>query len=143
MSRDVIAVSPELPLDAAWRIMCRERIRHLPVVHAGALVGMLSDRDVLLRGVRGRAGAIEVPGAILVGDAMTPLPVTTCAPSTDVSDLAQMMADRKIDAIPVVKEGRLVGLVTSTDLILLLVQRDEARPLPFEFRVIEDPRAYA
>ncbi len=53
MTRDVIVVPPELTLDAAWRIMTRERIRHLPVVRAGALIGMLSDRDVLVHAKTG------------------------------------------------------------------------------------------
>jgi CBS domain-containing protein len=48
------------------------------------------------------------------------------------------MAEEKIDAIPVVRGLHLVGLVTSTDLLRLLVQRDEARPLPFNFRLVED-----
>ena len=52
------------------------------------------------------------------------------------------MTVKKIDAIPVVRGLRLVGLVTSTDLLRLLIERDPG-PLPFEFRVIDDPRAFA
>jgi hypothetical protein len=47
MTRNVIVVPPELALVTAWHLMIRERIRHLPVVRAGALLGMRSDRDVL------------------------------------------------------------------------------------------------
>ena len=54
------------------------------------------------------------------------------------------MTAKKIDAIPVVKGLRLVGLVTSTDLLsLLLDAQGEPEPLPFEYRLIEDVRAYS
>ena len=143
MTRDVIVVPPELTLHAAWRVMKREHIRHLPVVRAGALFGILSDRDVLTRGTLGKDGTLHVPGGIVVGEAMTPTPLRTCETTTDVADLVRIMTEEKLDAIPIVRGLHLVGLVTSTDLLLLLIPRHEARPLPFEFRVIDDPRAYA
>lgn len=138
MTREVIVVPPELSLDAAWRIMKRERIRHLPVVRGGALLGILSDRDVLVRASLGPNGEVIVPKD-LVGVAMTASPAT-CLPTTPIADLVRVMTERKIDAMPVVAgedDGRLVGLVTSTDLLLLLVDFNEARPLPFDFRLSE------
>ena len=143
MTRDVIVVAPELSLAHAWRLMTRNDIRHLPVVRAGALLGMLSDRDVLVRGAVTMEGTLQVDPKVLVGEAMTPTPLETCEASTDVADLVRVMTRMKIDAIPVVKGLRLVGLVTSTDLLSLLLDREEAAPLPFEFRIIEDPHAYA
>lgn len=137
MTRDVIVIPPELSLAAAWQIMKRERIRHLPIVRAGALIGMLSDRDVLTRGKLAKDGSFEVAPGIVVAEAMTPTPVKTCEVSTDVSDLVRMMTEDKIDAVPVVRGLRLVGLVTSTDLLLLLIDQDEARPLPFDFHLVE------
>lgn len=54
------------------------------------------------------------------------------------------MTEKKIDTIPAAKGLRLVGLVTSTDRMLLLLDRDEDQPPPFDFRLIEqDPRAFA
>lgn len=143
MTRDVIVAPPELTLANAWRVMTREHIRHLPVVRAGALIGMLSDRDVLARGTMSADGTFHVPAHVVVGEAMTPAPLETCERSTDVISLVRTMADKKIDAIPVVHGLRLVGLVTSTDLLSLLVDRGEPEPLPFEFRLIEDSRAFA
>jgi acetoin utilization protein AcuB len=146
MTRDVIVVPPELALVNAWRVMLREHIRHLPVVRAGALIGILSDRDVLARGTMGKDGILHVAPDLIVGEAMTPTPVETCDPSTDVTELVHTMTTKKIDAIPVVKGLRLIGLVTSTDLLSLLLDRgDRGRkePLPFEFRLLEDPRLYA
>lgn len=143
MTRQVIVVPPELTLEAAWKIMKRERVRHLPVVRAGALIGMLSDRDVLLQGTLHKDGSLHLVPSIVVGEAMTPTPIKTCETSTDVSELARTMVEERIDAIPVVRGLRLVGLVTSTDLLSLLIKREEARPLPFDFRLIEEQAAGA
>ena len=146
MTRDVIVVPPELALVTAWHLMTAERIRHLPVVRAGALIGILSDRDILARGKLHSDGSLHVPSDILVGAAMTPLPLETCDATDDVAELVRRMAIKRIDAIPVVRGLRLIGLVTTTDLLELLIARrghEEAEPMPFEFRLIEDPRAYA
>ena len=135
MTRRVIVVPPELPLRDAWAVMRAERIRHLPVVQAGALLGMLSDRDVLLRS-RLEGDAVVAPGTP-VGEAMTPAPYVAQTDS-DVAELVRVMTARKIDAMPVVDgRDRLTGLVTSTDLMLLLLRQDEARPLPFDFEIEE------
>jgi acetoin utilization protein AcuB len=144
MTRDVIIVPPELTLATAWRVMTREHIRHLPVVRAGALVGMLSDRDVLARGTMTKDRDLHIDPHVVVGEAMTPTPIETCETSTDVSELVRRMTEKKIDAIPVVKGLRLVGLVTSSDLLTLLLD-DHGVPetLPFEYHLIEDPRSYA
>jgi CBS domain-containing protein len=146
MTREVIVVPPELALVTAWHLMTVEGIRHLPVVRAGALIGILSDRDVLARGKLDGNGTVHVGSDILVGAAMTPLPLETCDASDDVTELVRRMLTKKIDAMPVVRGLRLVGLVTTTDLLeLLLVRkgREEQAPMPFEFRLVEDPRAYA
>lgn len=146
MTRDVIVVPPELSLADAWSVMAREHIRHLPVVRAGALIGMLSDRDLLGRGTLDAEGVVRFESHAIVGEAMSPTPLVTCEASADVSELARRMVDAKIDAIPVVHGLRLMGLVTSSDLLSLLVDRGDREavdPLPFEFRLIEDSRAYA
>ncbi|MEM1414077.1 MAG: CBS domain-containing protein [Myxococcota bacterium] len=133
MTRRVLVAAPELSIDAAWSIMERERFRHLPVVRNGLLLGMLSDRDILLRSEL-REDQVVTRG--IVGEAMTPAPYV-CGPDTDVVHLVRTMTEKKIDAVPVVNHAdQLVGLVTSTDLMLLLITLDEARhPIPFEFEL--------
>lgn len=133
MTRDVVCVPPELPLSRAWALMLELRVRHLPVVQRGSLVGIVSDRDVLARSALTDDGAVVVDDRY-VGDAMTVGPFT-CHTSTPVAVLAQTMIDHKIDALPVVAENdpeSIVGLVTSTDLLWLLID-DQARVLPLEF----------
>jgi CBS domain-containing protein len=145
MTREVTVVPPELGLDVAYRIMQRKRIRHLPVAAGGELLGMLSDRDVLTHARLSDDGALIVP-AISCGVAMTPSPATCDADAT-VDQVVRVMTERKIDALPVVApSGRLVGLVTSTDLLLLLLNPPEAQPLPYRFELEElqeEPRAEA
>ncbi len=148
MTRDVIVVLPELSLKSAWTIMRREHIRHLPVVRGGVLLSMLSDRDVLLHATPGDDILPVIPDK-LVGEAMTPAPMV-CEPGTDVATLAKLMIDRKIDAVPVMTPGdKLLGLVTTSDLLALLLSSDQAqapfaeRKLPFDFRVREIREAQA
>jgi len=135
MTRNVTVVPPELPLALAHIVMQREKIRHLPVVRAGALLGILSDRDLLARGTLRDDGSLHLPQGT-VASAMTTTPVVAEV-DTPVSTLVRLMTERKIDAIPIVRGLRLVGLVTSTDLLLLLVDFDTATPLPFEFHLAE------
>ncbi len=140
MSRKIVVASAGMSLDAAWAAMCARHIRHLPIVEAGRLVGILSDRDVLLRATRDDDERVIVPG-IPVAVAMTPAPYV-CSPHAKVSEIARVMIERKIDAMPVVEGERLVGLVTSTDLLALLVEDDTTQPLPFDFD-LEEARAQA
>lgn len=135
MTRDVTVVPPELPLALAHKVMQREKIRHLPVVRAGALLGILSDRDLLARGTLKDDGSLHLPHDT-VASAMTTSPVVAEA-DTSVNTLVRLMTERKIDAVPIVRGLRLVGLVTSTDLLLLLLDFDTATALPFEFRLEE------
>ena len=136
MTRKVIVAPPEMALSAAWELMQRERFRHLPVLSGGILLGILSDRDILVRSEL-VDNVVQVPSSP-IGEAATPWPFV-CGPNTDVCDIVRMMVEKKIDAVPVVESGfRLLGLVTSTDLMLLLIGRDQAKlPLPFRFELEE------
>jgi len=139
MTRRVIVTGPETSLATAWDIMSTCRIRHLPVMREGLLLGILSDRDVLIRSELA-GGDVVAPGSTVM-DAMSPFPFV-CDPSTHVAEIVRTMTDEKIDAMPVLDGAeRLVGLVTSTDLLLLLIQYDEARPLPFDFELDEHPQS--
>jgi acetoin utilization protein AcuB len=99
MTRKVFVVPPDILLSAAWDLMCRERFRHLPVVSGGSLVGILSDRDILVRADM-EAGTISVLN-MRAGEAATPWS-HVCTPDTDVRDVVRLMTERKIDALPFV-----------------------------------------
>lgn len=122
--------------------MREQHIRHLPVVQARRLVGILSDRDVLLRATRDADGQIWVPNEP-VETAMTPAPIT-CSMHTSVRWLAKTMIERHIDAVPVLRsDDELVGLVTSVDLMALLVGHEESVLLPFTFQLWQEGEVVA
>ena len=133
MTREVISIPPELSLQIAWGIMLEFRVRHLPVVEDRKLIGIISDRDVLRHG-RMVAGELDATfDSVEVVMSRAPL---TCSVQSSVSWLAEQMIGKKIDALPVVNnENHLVGLVTSTDLLALLIDEDEAKIIPFDFQL--------
>lgn len=141
MTRRVIVVPPHVSLRDAWDIMGFFKIRHLPVVQNGSLLGIVSDRDILLRAAPGGVEP-KVPET-QIGEAMSAAPYV-CSPSTHVAEIVRTMTERKIDAMPVLDaQDKMVGLVTSTDLLLLLIEQDEARPLPFQWELEERLSAVA
>jgi acetoin utilization protein AcuB len=132
MTVDVTSVTPETTLAKAHALMRELDVRHLPVVHGGRVVGLVSDRDLLARGVKKR-GRLALPSG-RVRRVMSRVTLTK-GPAATISELAHLMIDEKIDAVPIVDAKRkLVGLVTSSDLLRLLT--DVVRPkdrLPFSF----------
>ena len=122
MTRGVITLGPE---DSAARAMdlCRERnIRHLPIVESRRLVGLVSDRD--LRDVsppRGAADREDALGEVRVGQIMS-TDLATVHPLDTIEHAARELSDRNIHCLPVVAEGELVGIITSSDLVRTLVE---------------------
>ncbi|MGH7328767.1 MAG: CBS domain-containing protein, partial [Polyangiaceae bacterium] len=101
----------------------------------GLLVGIVSDRDFLTAGRSHASGEIVFPKQT-VAEIMTMKPIV-CSPSSTIAEAAKLMTSKKIDALPVVAKDRLVGLITSTDLLRLLVDSAPADALPFEFHLTE------
>lgn len=138
MTRNVICIHPGDSLEEAYRLMGEWSIRHLPVVDEGEVVGILSDRDVL-RVLHVADGTEQVP-AMPVREVMTRHPYH-CVPTSSISYVAGLMLDHRLDAVPVLHaDGRLAGIVTSTDLLELLRERDDGdhKILPFRFEVHSD-----
>jgi acetoin utilization protein AcuB len=135
MSRRIVAVEPRLALSEVWRLMTGGRIRHVLVVDGERLVGIVSDRDVLLRAELTDDGELTVPGSP-VSESMTRT-THVCSLDTPVSELIQMMLRHNIDAIPVLDdEEHVAGLVTTRDLLSLLASVDNAlEPVPFDFEI--------
>ena len=116
-------------LTMADDLMNAERIRHLPVLDEGGhLIGIVSQRDLfhsaLVRALGfGTAGRERVLESLLVKEVMTD-EVETPPPQTSVSEAARVMAKRKIGCLPVVEDGRLVGILTEGDIVALVAQGD-------------------
>jgi acetoin utilization protein AcuB len=138
MTRDVQAILPETTLVEAYLLMQDLRVRHLPVVVEGRLVGIVSDRDFLGWATRQEDGSLRF-AKTSVGSIMTLNPVASVQGAT-IGEMVKLMMSRQIDCLPIVTlENKLVGMVTSTDLMALL--QDQRRELPVAFHVHPAVRA--
>ena len=122
MSRTVVTVRPETKLAAAAALMRDRNVRHLPVVDgAGRLVGIVTSRDLrqALFAPAVRAEGNDLPAVmdtLTVGDVMIRSVVSVRA-TTTIRDAARVMHERRLGALPVVEGGRLVGILTETDVL--------------------------
>jgi CBS domain-containing protein/nucleotide-binding universal stress UspA family protein len=119
-----LTVSPATPVAKAHDLMLYRRIRHLPVVDDGRLVGIITDRDI--RTVLPSPATSFSVGEIRflldklkVGEVMT-RSVVTVAPHERLADAVRLMLDNKFGSLPVVDDGQLVGIVTDLDLLRAL-----------------------
>ena len=116
-----VTLKPEDTLDLANDVISLGRIRHLPVVEDGRLVGLLSERDLMgaattkLFGLKQRSKSALLK-TVMIKDVMKKK-VVTVKPETTIKETARLMKEKKIGCVPVVDEGNLVGLVTTTDLL--------------------------
>lgn len=133
MTSQVLTATPDERLARLEADMVLGSLRHVPVLDAcGRAVGVVSHRDVLRR----RASVLEAgesfPGNPRVADVMS-TPVLTVGPATPVSEAIGMLLRHRLGCLPVVERERLIGIVTVTGLLELLVSQlaaDEA-PLPW------------
>jgi acetoin utilization protein AcuB len=131
MTGSVVTVEPSTSLHYAVTLMVQNKIRHLPVVDGtGALCGIVTDRDVRHRlfapEVFSSIGSVTVErllSAVRVGDVMSS-PVVSVGPAAELQEAARLMADRKLGSLPVVAQGRVVGIVTETDVLRHVVGAD-------------------
>jgi CBS domain-containing protein len=113
MNRNVKTVRPEDTVKDAVKVMNEQRIGALVVVSGtGEVVGILTERDILTGVVATGKSADDVKAS----EIMTPN-IVTITPDMTLEEAADVMTENKIKKLPVVHEGRLVGIVTATDLI--------------------------
>lgn len=122
---DVLTIDPSATVAELIARIAGRNVGALPVVDAGRLVGIVSERDVVRR-------LHDVGTALLerqVAEIMT-TEVTTCRPDDSVVDLAQIMTERRFRHLPVVVDGELRGIVSIGDLVkaridMLEVEREQ------------------
>jgi CBS domain-containing protein len=121
MTRSVVTLTPEQTLRDAVELLRSKHIRHLPVVEDSRLIGIVTDRDVkratpsLLSGVD-RDEYDRVLDETKIAQIMTREPMTV-TPETGLKAVVKFFIDRKVGALPVVSDSRLVGIVTEIDLL--------------------------
>lgn len=121
MTTDLVTVSPEATVAEAARLMRDADIGDVLVVDDGRLVGILTDRDVT---VRVTAQGMD-PGRARVGDHMT-TDLVTGLPDWDVEDAADILAEEQVRRLPILENGRLVGIVSLGDIAVQLMEEEVA-----------------
>jgi CBS domain-containing protein len=140
MTRDVVSVGPDTPIKDVAELLVGRGISGLPVCDDdGAVVGVLSEADLLVKqsGRPARSGGlfawlVDTGGspdlaklrAHTAGEAMT-APAVTVDPDEPVSAAARTMVSLGVNRLPVVEDGKLVGIVTRADLVRLFTRSDE------------------
>jgi acetoin utilization protein AcuB len=118
MTSPVQVIAPDAPAWEALGLMRRHRIRRLPVVEAGALVGIVTWTDVVRVQPPAVGGLWQIPNlsaGLEVRHLMTAAPLVL-APETTIAQAAAMMRQHKIGGLPVVEGDRLIGIVTESDI---------------------------
>jgi acetoin utilization protein AcuB len=121
MRRSLITVSPSDTLHHAMKTLESWRIRHLPVVEGDRIVGIISDRDVKRAAPSpfdqtGASEFVRVTAGLSVKEVMA-RDVVTISQFAPIEEAAALMLQRRIGALPVAANGRLVGIITETDVL--------------------------
>jgi len=138
MTTKVFAVEADTPLKEVATRMLEYGISGMPVADGDRVLGVVSETDILFkeRSAPERQGLVDwlvhygedPPRAKLeartAGEAMT-TPAVTIASGRSVADAAELMLDLRVDRLPVVDGGRLVGIVTRTDLVRVFTRGDD------------------
>lgn len=131
MSHPVISVSPNTPVMDALAMFKAEGIRRAPVMLEGKMVGIVSDKD-LMNASPSSATTLSVweinylMSKVTVSQVMT-RKVKTVDVNTPIEDAARMMSDSKIGGMPVTADGKVVGMISATDLFRVLLEMMGAR----------------
>lgn len=140
MTREVSTVQTETSVNDVARLMSKKDVSGLPVLDAeGRVAGIVTELDLIVRN-----GRLEIPVFLQLFDAVVPLElprhlnnrlrhmlgtraedvmtreVHSVGPDTEVEDLVDLMVKRRVNPVPVVEDGRLVGIVSRSDLVRMM-----------------------
>jgi CBS domain-containing protein len=130
MTTQPVTVEPGATLGEVSTLMKQEDCGSIPVVEGGRLVGIVTDRDIVIRGV----AAGTDPKTQRVNTVMSADPVTI-GPDADVSEAEQIMADRQIRRLPVIENGSLVGIIVTAQ----IARADDKRKVGETIKEISEP----
>jgi CBS domain-containing protein len=110
MTSDVKTATPTQSLTDAAKLMKEEDVGSIPIVDGERLVGVVTDRDIVVRGIADGSD----PHAIRLGD-IASRDVVTVRPDDDLDEALRLMAQHQVRRLPVVEDGQLVGVVATAD----------------------------
>ena len=111
MTSDVAYAAPDTTLEEVAVLMRDENVGAIPVLDDGALIGIVTDRDIVVRCIADGKDASECTAEDVISENLE-----TVEPEDDVKEAAQIMARRQIRRLPVVEDGRLVGMLSLGDI---------------------------
>jgi CBS-domain-containing membrane protein len=111
MSRPVRTIRADAPIGQAQDVMVTHRIHYLPVLDDNAALVGIVNADDLRRDRRPRKEGRRVVSAVMSA------PVVSIGPSASLPEAIRLMADRGVGALPVVAHGRVVGILTQSDVV--------------------------
>jgi CBS domain-containing protein len=121
--RPLVVIEPGATLASAWQLMRDAKVRHLPVLSSGDVVGILSDRDVLAAGREWLDEAAAGDGhPLLAADAMSTRLSTTLA-ERPAAEAARVLLRRRVGALPVLRSRALIGIITVSDFLYWILSR--------------------
>ena len=133
MTSPVITLTPQTSIAEAQELFESNRFRHLPVVSSeGTLIGMISDRDILrYMGTISKGSNYDQEGKEKRASLRDPIEalmqkkVITASVDTDVRYIALLFVEQHIGAIPIMKEGKLLGIITRSDILRTVMNNYE------------------
>jgi len=145
MTREPYTLGPDDTLASARKLMAEHHIRHIPVVSAeGTLIGVVTQRDVLAAGdsrAVSRKEEAREENYVALSAIMT-TPVQTVDENASLRGTAMHLQKNKLGCLPVLREGKLVGIITDSDFIAIAInlmeQLEQSEPDEFEFEDEED-----
>ena len=140
MTREPYTLGPEDTLASARQLLAEHHIRHIPIVSAeGSLIGVVSQRDVLAAAdstVVNRTGERSREQYVALSEIMT-TPVQTVEESASLRGTAMHLQKNKLGCLPVLRHGKLVGIITDSDFVAIAInlmeQLEYAEPEDDEF----------
>lgn len=144
MSHPVITVSPETPIHDVLVMFKKEHIRRAPVVNNGKLVGIVTEND-LLNASPSTVTSLSVwemnylISKVTIKQVMTKK-VKSIDVSTPIEEAARIMADLKIGGMPVMRDGKVVGMITETDLFKIFLELMGARNKALRVTAVVDDK---
>jgi CBS domain-containing protein len=139
MSRTLLSVPPDMPLRDVARLLNEHQISGVPVIDDGVCVGVVSEADLLVKQL-GRPLSRRLPIEWIIGERHDPnelrrraattareamtSPAVTISADRPLREAAAIMVDRGVNRLPVVAEGRVIGIITRSDLVRAYLRLD-------------------
>lgn len=121
MTQNIFSVDEEESVLKASQIMRDANVGSVPVQKGDEVIGIITDRDIVLRNVADEQNVDGTPCKNIMSEN-----IVTCSPDMDVNEASNLMAQHQIRRIPVVENGKIVGMVSLGDLATQRTMQNEA-----------------